>query len=105
MKKLLQTSTHKPQHQDFHTGLLGKGFIILGLLIILSYIIIQGPLHLIIHGESLLEWDRVASWLSLSLIFIVFGIILFFIHLQLAKLGEIIEELESSQETTPPYER
>lgn len=105
MKKGRLTKKRHTQHQDFHTGVLAKGFIALGALIIISYLVIRGLLNLIIHGESYLEWDKISSWLSLSLVFIVIGIILYFIHLQLIKLGEIIEECEKEQDKAPVEER
>jgi hypothetical protein len=105
MKKGILTKQGGKQYQDFRTGLLAKGFMFLGALILISYLVIQGLLSLLIHGESYLEWDNISSWLSLSLVFIVIGIILYFIHLQLMKLGKIMEELETEQNNTPIMER
>jgi len=95
MKK--QIRTHKSTHhfQDFHTGILSKVCIFAGILIIVSYLIIWGAFSYAIHGESFLDYGEFAGWFSLSIIFIVIGIILYFIHLQLLKLAKITEELHS----------
>lgn len=96
MKKqmLTQKSTHS--FQDFHTGILSKICIFVGILIIVSYLIIWGVLSYAIHGESFLDYGELAGWSSLSFIFIAIGIILYFIHLQLVKLEKITEELQSA---------
>ena len=105
MKKGILTKQEGKQYQDFRTGFLAKGFIFLGVFILISYLIIRGLLSLLIHGESYLEWDKISSWLSLSLVFIVIGLILYFIHIQLKKLGKIMEELEIEQNNTLIEER
>jgi hypothetical protein len=105
MQKQKDTKKFKPHYPDFHTGLLSKGFIFLGFLIIISYLVIRGLLNYAIHGESLLDINELAGWFSLSIIFIVIGIILHFIHAQLIKLGEIAEELHSTSNHVNNKER
>jgi hypothetical protein len=105
MKKQMSTQKSTHHFQDFHTGILSKVCIFVGILIIVSYFIIWGAFSYAIHGESFLDYRELAGWSSLSIIFIVIGFILYFIHLQLLKLHKITEELHSTYLDVNPKER
>ena len=105
MKKRMHTKKSTHHFQDFHTGFLSKVCIFLGILFIVSYPLIWGVLTYALNGESSLDYGKVAGWSSLSIIFIVIGIILYFIHLQLLKLNEITEELHSTYHDVDSKER
>ena len=104
MKKRMctQKSTH---FQDFHTGFLSKACIFVGILLIISYLLIWGAFSYILQGESSLDYGKLAGWSSLSIIFVVIGVILYFIHLQLLKLDKITEELNSTYHDLNSRER
>lgn len=105
MKKQKRTKQSAHQFQDFHTGFLSKVCISAGFLLIVSYLLKQGVFSRVFHGEFSLDYGEFAGWLSLSIIFFVIGIILYFIHLQLLKLDEITKELHSTDQDVDPKER
>ena len=90
----------KTVFDDFKTGITSKFFLFIGLLIIGVYIILktiaavvtieetESLLYILIHSYYL------ESIFALSIIFIGIGVILYFIHLQFAKLAKITKELE-----------
>jgi len=75
-------------YSDLKTGFFCKFFVILGAILLISYII-QKTIPLVVLGENTLGIILAFAILSLGL-----GFILYFLSRQFAKLAKIAEEIE-----------
>jgi len=93
-------------HNDFRTGFFGKLTLLIGLILLISYVFIKvislfinqnktGFLQFLYNISQSKTSDTIIAF---SIVFLGFGFILYFFHLQFAKLSKISEEIENEEE-------
>jgi len=93
-------------HNDFRTGFFGKLSLLLGIILLIFYVFIK-VISLFIDQNNtgflqflydLSQYKTADTIIAFSIVFLGFGIILYFFHLQFAKLSKISDEIENEEE-------
>jgi len=93
-------------HNDFRTGFFGKLTLLIGLILLISYVFIK-VISLFINQNktgflqflyNISQSNTSDTIIAFSIVFLGFGFILYFFHLQFAKLSKISEEIENEEE-------
>ncbi len=87
-------------YNDFKTGILYKIFIFFGLILTISYVILKiislffSNIEYMnfLYNISITNFPNIV--ISFSILFISFGLILYFFHRQFVKLAEIAKDIE-----------
>lgn len=95
------TYENEEKAEEIGLGLISKALMLLGAIILFMHVV----LHVFSAGALQQGWEHVwflpRSQFSIvpviSILMIVFGIILYFLHLQFMKLEKIAEEVESGK--------
>jgi O-antigen/teichoic acid export membrane protein len=86
-------------HSDLKTGFFCKFFLILGCILFVSYLI------LILFHPIIINDDSTGAILAFAILFIGFGVILYFFTCQFKKLSQIAEDIESDESLTEDEEK
>ena len=97
-------------HNDFRTGYFCKLSLFLGIVLLIFYVFLK-VISLVMDQNNTgflqsfyeLSQSGVAdSIIAFSIVFLGVGIILYFFHIQFAKLSKIADEIENEEETKDP---
>ena len=97
---------HFSSHDDFRTGFLCKLSLFLGIFLLIFYVFLkvislfmgQNNTGLFQTFNDLSQSNIADSIIAFSIVFLGVGIILYFFHLQFAKLSKIADEIENEEE-------